>query len=344
MKLSGIDRYLWVCIIVVALHLIVGVWASAIYPMPIGQDYKWHRSLVQAIVERGPSAIVDRVFLSAGEMPYPPLYHFLFVLPVYLGYQDLFGRILQVFLFSATLSVLILVAYRWGGGSYYAMCTALFLASGVGFWDRGFQVAPQGFEMLFLAVAIWAFLGEHPVAFVLSALGMVYMHAPVAWILLAPFFVLVLLFRAKESCWILSLFGIFLGSIPLAMFLAPYAVSATVKHSGLLSAQKAFMYSRPILFTVLYLGPAFILTAHFLLRLRWHKLWDLHKLMAVLAVSLLALLPLWADRALGYAVMPLSFLIPFAMGESKRGWMLVVVAFAVWGVLVKFLMVPVMDV
>lgn len=282
--------------------------------------------------------------LRAGEMPYPPLYHFLFVLPVYLGYQDLVGRFLQVFLFSATLSVLVLVAYRWGGGSYYAMCAALFMASGVGFWDRGFQVAPQGFEMLFLAVTIWAFLGDHPRAFVMSALGMVYVHAPVAWVLLAPFFVLVLLFRVRGARWIFPLYGVFLGSIPLAVYLAPYAVGAVLRHSQVLSAQKGFMFSHPALFTVLYLGPSFVVTAHFLLKLRWRKLGDLDKLMAVLAVSLLALVPLWADRALGYAVIPLSFLLPFAMGRLGRGWMLPVFAFAAWGVLVKFLMVPFMDV
>jgi len=335
------DRFSWVCIFVVVIHLFITGWASAIHPVPVGQDFRWHMNLSRDLAAGNFSAFVSDGVAMNG-MPYPPLFHLVFVVPVWLGGEALFGRFLQFLLFPATLGIFILIAHRWRG-SEFAMYVALFLSAGTGFFDRGFQVIPQAFELLLLGLALWFFLEER---FSLSLIAIALMfgfHAPVSWILALPFIVLGLVFHVRGlRSDVVFPWWIFLVSVPLMMFLAPFAFDAVSTHTGILSEQKAFALSRPLIFAVSYTGPVFFFGLPFLLRLRWRSMDLLDHFMALLAVAMLSLIPLWPDRVPTYIVIPLAFLIPSALGERRNDFFPVAIVFAGIGLLAKFLLVPLM--
>lgn len=316
--------------VLIALSFLLSISISLTYPVPIAQDFHFHITLAK-LYAQGENALFHEEALRANNMPYPPLFHLLFVPFIWLGCHMEFGRFLQCLFYPLALTATTYLVYK-NQGSRQALYCGLLLLSSIAFSDRSRQVIPQAIDMILFPLSVHFFLKGKLTRFTVVSLLMIYTHGLIALLLFLPFVLHELIAHkpptydqiiVRKSRSFYVLLTAFL-SFPIIALSLVFLLPGLHHHlGGIQNAQEAAILQNPVGFTFPYLGPAMCLLSPFLVKVFFQlkNLDDLHKMAVYTLLSLTPMILFWPDRFLTYITMPLAILISQAVSSVKRPWL-----------------------
>lgn len=252
-------------------------------------------------------------------MPYPPLFHFLLLPSVALNVYDPFIRFLEILSYPCALLLAMILAKRYGKGTFHAVIVGLALIGSAAYLDLAFQIRPETLDAFLWLALTFAFLSEKKWLQITSGILGAYSHGLAS---LAVNGGQILFKGNKRTILIISL-----ATLPIALLSMFYVVPMFSKWVGVpVSSQARMFLTDWPAFTFSYLGAlSLALPIVFWQLYKWKTQTLLTKLSLVTLASSLLLLPIWYDRYYHYAAIPLAFCLgDFATSHKK----LAVVIFA----------------
>src|SRR4030042_847085 len=192
---------------------------------PMAEDVTFHLKIAKGYYE----GKTVREVLDETKIPYPPLFHYILMIGIWLRIPVLFPLIIQVFLYPfALLSTGLLVKkyLSWG----HAIVVLLLLIGSWGFMDRAIQVQPQAFDMILFPFSVYSFLEKKKLAFIASNSVMFYCHSYYGLLLFGSFCMYFLMRR--KGFWMLVMSGmtfipLISMTVPVLMDKVEYTINTT---------------------------------------------------------------------------------------------------------------------
>lgn len=298
------DRLKMTAFLLVGSAFTLALATSLTYTVPIGWDIHFHYRVAEAW-SRGEVGMWSEIVLKVNRVPYPPLFHLLLVPFLWLHLEYEFTRFLQAVFYP--LAILTSTWLMWRhNGKQAGTITAMLLLSSTALIDGAFQVKPQSIEIIMLPVATHFLLEKKQLPFILVSTLLIYTHGLASVAVLGGLFVYGLFNRWKKET-----LAIALASIPIIIPSIAFMAQAIQKWgpTGDNPQERGF-WTNPLIFTVWYIGP---LVAGFAVALynvwKWRRLERFDKTSTLTLLSMTLMLPLWADRWLQYATVPLAYLL-----------------------------------
>jgi hypothetical protein len=299
-------KYLVILSIIILISFALMLSISITYQRPVGDDI-WFHLRISRLYAEGKNAMFESV--GTNSFPYPPLFHLIFVPFILIGLEIPFATLLQVIFYP--LAMITVAWLMWKKvGRISAIFTILLLLSSFSFFDRTAQVTPQAFDMIFMPLAVYFFFNKRTLPFLASFGVMVYSHAPISFLLFAPFLLYSLMYKENRRMVYISL-ALMIPLILISIAFIP--TTLTSSQQGIWSIQnpqEAMILENPLQF-LLYMG---ILPSIFI-PLAYYYVSDKRKKTGFdkfVILWLLFLLPMgifWIDRLASYIIVPLSILI-----------------------------------
>lgn len=313
------DKWTFGSLLVILLMFAYGCAVAILYTYPIGADIHFH-IYVANYYAHGENGMFSPYVMAINRFPYPPIFHLLFVPSIWLGIQLEFAKVLQIILYTATITTSIYLM-RNQRGKEAALLTGLLLLSCIGYWDRTLQAIPQTFDMLLFPLILQAYLTKKTWHYLLLSGLIIYAHGPAAIALIGGTALLgIMQKRWKQTAILIAII------LPIILVSLPYYQGAMTSWSGGDDTpQETNFLGNPLLFTYAFvglLGMGFVPFIQKLQPSKWHLSTDLEKLSILTIISLLPMLILWPDRLLaGYIQLPLAYLLVSVVSvwKSKEG-------------------------
>lgn len=320
------DKWNILIIILVVSASSLTITVSLRYATPIGWDLpRFHMKVIEEYAN-GRNGMFAPIVMKLNGIPYPPLFHLLFVPSFWLGIEYQFARFLQALLLPCTL-----IAAMWlikiHSGKEASVYCGMFLLGSLGFMDRLLQAIPQSLDFLLFPIVVNAYLQRKCKILVLTSLAMIYNHGFVALVFLGGIAFLAIVEKRKNEL-------VQVGSLAVPVLLPSFIflLSALNKWSGFgeTPQEKAFI-GNPLAFTATFLG---LLTFGFALVIylalfKRRDLTQIDKISILTLVSLLIMLPIWIDRWYGYVTLPLAFLLSRGLAKLQTYWKLILIPFII---------------
>lgn len=279
--------------------------ATIITPVPLGVDFFFHLEVAKVWASGG-NGMFSEIVMRINRFPYPPLFHLLLVPSIWLGDPYVFGRILQVILFSGSLALVVKLVKRYDG-ERAALFSGLLLLSNVAFVDSAIQARPQSLVILLMPVLLMAYLEDHPWPFALIGLAMFHTHGLAG---LSMIYSLTFKKWAKDGRWGTALTVAGILAVPLLVISIWYMGGALTTWAGATeSAQERALRSEPFGFTLAYMGPLLLGFPCLIKALKnWRTESEYVKAISTMLLGSMVMFPIWGDRWLQYSAIPLACL------------------------------------
>lgn len=293
-------------------YLVLIGMATYTTPIPIGADVHFHIDVARIWAAGGNGMFSDIVF-QINRFPYPPLFHWIVAPSVWFNLEFLWCRLLQI-VFSVGCFVATMLLVQRHVNSKAAAFTGLLLLSSFGFTDGTIQARPQSLDMLLIPIALHFFLSYSNKKFGLSTIALVWNHGVAALSNLWTLF----LYGFKRRKWWQTFMITALLVAPILFFSVFYSQGALSTWSGHTETwQEYLVFQAPIIMIPFYAGASLMGYIFIGLGLwKWKQLSDVEKTLIISFVGLTVMIPLWADRFMQYATIPLSCIA--AIGFSKK--------------------------
>jgi len=280
---------------------------------PLGADVHFHLDIAE-VYSRGQNGMFSKTVFNVIGFPYPPIFHLLLTPSVWLNLEFAWTRTLQVFLgFGCYLSVIALM--KSYANTKTATITALALLGSFGFTDGTIQARPQTLDMLLLPWALHFFLSNKNRNFGLATIVLAWNHGVAA--LSGVWTLLFCKLKQKNVKAFLATSLAVSPIILLTLIYLPNALSTWGGHTE--TTQEILIFSNPFYMIPVYSGASLIgWVFAFYGLFRWSRISDFSKALILSLFGLTVLIPLWADRFLQYASIPLCCLIGLYLSEHRR--------------------------
>ncbi len=139
----------------------------------IGDDFRFHLNAAE-IYARGENALLDKEILDSFGGPYPPLFHLFLAIFVKLGIEMQAATFLQVIFYPLVLLSAAFLVWK-KKGILAAAFTIILMFTSIALFDRA-QVIPQSIDMILFPLAVFFFLGDKKVPFIILMTIMIYSH------------------------------------------------------------------------------------------------------------------------------------------------------------------------
>lgn len=301
-------------LIALALALVLAI--SLVYTVPVGWDPYYHLEIAR-IWARGEVGMTSSFVMNSIGYPYPPLFHFILVLGVWLKNEFLYIRILQSFFYPLGLGLSMWLMRKHVDPKSALFCGILLMSS-IAYFDRLFEAIPQALDMILYPVVMHFFLTKRKIPFIIVCTLMIYNHSVAAILLLSGLFVLTVTEKRNDSFWIGTL------SLPILIPSAIFLPQAWLfwGQDPINTQQELAFWRNPGFFSAWYLGalfPSLFLALYYALNKLQQKLepfspprklsldrFDKANLLTI--ASLIPMIIPWPDRFLCYVTMPLAYL------------------------------------
>jgi len=312
-------------ILVFSLGFSLSSLASITTSSPIAVDFFFHLDVAR-VWSVGQNGMFCDFVMNINHFPYPPVFHWLLVPSVWLNIEYLFGRVLQVILFSGTLAATMILVYKQDGVSG-SLFTGMLLLSNIAFIDSNIQARPQSLSMLLLPMMIQLYLSKNRLGFIISSVVMVYTHSIASLSLIYG----LALHKLKEKKWLRSIFL-------LGLLVSPILITSVIYGSGALtrwgehsdSDQEELIWTSPFTFVPLYMGSLLLgFPCFFMALIKWKDQTEYVKTLCLILAGSVIMIPIWADRWLQYISVPLACLAANWLTKRKRSEILFILPFMV---------------
>ncbi len=283
---------------------------------PNGTDFYYHLKYAEKYAN-GQMALFDPQLMENNKGPYPPLFHLLLAIPVFLGFGIQFGALLQAILYPLVLLSTAFLVFKLGGLKPAAF-TAVVLLSAVAFFDRGGQVTPQSVDVIFMPIAAFAFFKRKELLFLVSTAVMAYSHAPYSFLLLAPF----LLYAFWKNFNKNAVFKAVAVSLPIALLVLWFLPSMLSAAGGVNTTQEQLIYHDPF-YLLAFIGPplfvVFLISVFYFFKRKEAAVPDeengLKQFGLLWLACLTPLLLVFPDRFASYAAQPIAVFSGLVLGR-----------------------------
>lgn len=306
------DRALLVCVMLVCYAFILSASAVLSVAGPIGSDTYWHLYISGMIADGHPDHALNYI-LQENKFPYGAgisLFHFAEVPLILSGQPLLFVRLLEILFMPVTFASVLWLVYKHGGGSAPAAITGITLLGGWAFMDGALQVRPESIDLLLYPITAAALLTYKKKTFLAAALITVYSHGVAA---LSVIYGLAAN-KLKDKQWTKTLLLALILIAPVIILSCFYVGGAFEKWGGAPpqeNPQEYEFWTTPLTFIPIYCGSMLLGVPFLFKRARG----NLETLLLYGLAGSLVMLPIWPDRWLHYASIPLS--IYAGIGISK---------------------------
>jgi hypothetical protein len=289
---------------------------------PVGADIQFHLDITRAYL-RGENGMFAPFVLEINRMPYPPITHLILLPFLALNVSDGFIRFLQILSYPCALLLAMVLAKRYGKGTFHAIIVGLALIGSAAYLDLTFQIRPETLDAFLWLGLTFAFLSERKWLQIASGILGAYSHGLAS---LAVNGGQLLYGRNKRTILIVTF-----ACLPIVLISIFYIVPMFTKWAGVPASSQArmFLTDWPA-FTFSYLGALSLgLPVVFWQIKEWKTQILLAKLSIITLASSLLLLPIWYDRYYHYATIPLAFCLgDFAVSHKKLA--MVIMAFIIY--------------
>jgi hypothetical protein len=306
------DRALLVCVMLVCYAFFISVSAVLSVAGPIGSDTYWHLHISGMIAVGHPDHALQYI-LQENKFPYGvgiSIFHFAEVPLIWSTQPLLLVRVLELLFMPVTFVLTLWLVYKHGGGSAPAAITGITLLGGWAFMDGTLQVRPESIDLILYPVIVAALLTYKKKTFLLSTLTVVYSHGIAALSVIYGLAVS----KLRDKNWTRTILLALLLIAPVIIVSCFYVGGAFQKWGGAPpqeNPQEYEFWTTPLTFIPMYCG-SMLLGVPFLFKRDRCKL---ETLLLYGLVGSLVMLPIWPDRWLHYASIPLS--IYAGIGISK---------------------------
>lgn len=329
-------KYLAILVFLSGFFLVLG--ASIVTPSPLGSDVFYHLELAEEW-SRGENAMLGYFNMVHNHTPYFPVLHWLIVPSIWVGFENIFVRLLQVIFFSGTLGGLMWLVYKYVGAkaSFYSGLTLLSSPAFIG--DSIIQVKPSSLATLLLIPMIYFFIEDKRKEYIITSIINVY-----TWSFASLSFVYgLLLYKIRDRKWFYAGLVFLLLLVPFFYYVLQYSdFSAMLSRwgnevgtLGVMMSPKLAIIQNPF-FLFLYLGsPALGLFCLVWCVYKWKSLPKHTKAVCVILLSSLPLVILWVDRWVQVSSILLTFLFSDWLSRRKGfvyGFVLtfLILGFSLW--------------
>jgi len=289
---------------------------------PVGADIQFHLDIVRTYL-RGENGMFAPFVLDINRMPYPFLFHVLLLPSVALNLYDPFIRLLEVLSYPCALLFSMVLAKRYGKGTFHAVIVGLALIGSAAYLDLTFQIRPETLDAFLWLGLTFAFLSERKWLQITSGILGAYSHGLASLAVNGG----QLLFKGNKR----TILIVTLACLPIVLISIFYIAPMFMKWAGVPASSQArmFLTDWPA-FTFSYLGAlSLALPVVFWQIKEWKTQTLLTKLSIVTLTSSLLLLPIWYDRYYHYATIPLAFCLgDFACSHKKLA--IIILAFTIY--------------
>ncbi len=311
----------WQILLIFALAFSVTLYAGIMFH-PVGADIQFHLDIARAYL-RGENGMFAPFVLEINKMPYPPVTHLLLLPSVALNLYDPFIRFLEILSYPCALLFSMVLAKRYGKGTFHAVIVGLALIGSAAYLDLTFQIRPETLDAFLWLGLTFAFLSDRKWLQVASGILGAYSHGLAS---LAVNGGQILYGRNKRTLLIVTL-----ASLPIVLISIFYIVPMFSKWAGVpVSSQARMFLTDWPAFTFSYLGALSLALPIVIYQVyKWKTQTLLTKLSLVTLASSLLLLPIWYDRYYHYASIPLALCLgDFAVSHKKLA--LIILAFTIY--------------
>lgn len=311
----------WQILSIFLLAFSVTLYAGIVFH-PVGADIQFHLEIARTYLH-GENGMFAPFVMEINRMPYPFFFHFMLLPSVALNLYDGFIRFLQILSYPCALLFAMVLAKRYGKGTFHAVIVGLALIGSAAYLDLTFQIRPETLDAFLWLGLTFAFLSERKWLQITSGILGAYSHGLAS---LAVNGGQILYGRNKRTILIVTL-----ACLPIVLISLFYVVPMFSKWVGVpVSSQARMFLTDWPAFTFSYLGALSLgLPVVFWQIKEWKTQTLLTKLSIVTLASSLLLLPIWYDRYYHYAAIPLAFCLgDFACSHKKLA--MVIMAFIIY--------------
>lgn len=311
----------WQILLIFALAFSVTLYAGIMFH-PVGADIQFHLDIVRVYL-RGENGMFAPFVLEINRMPYPPITHLLLLPFLALNISDGFIRFLQILSYPTALLLSMMLAKRYGKGTFHAVIIGLALIGSAAYLDLTFQIRPETLDAFLWLGLTFAFLSDRKWLQIASGVLGAYSHGLASLAVNGG----QLLYRGSKRTIII----VTLACLPIVLLSIFYVVPMFSKWMGVpVSSQARMFLTDWPAFTFSYLGAlSLALPIVFWQVYKWKSQTLLTKLSLVTLASSLLLLPIWYDRYYHYAAIPLALCLgDFAVSHKKLAF--IILAFVIY--------------
>jgi hypothetical protein len=301
--------WLIITMLVIASAFAITILIMSSVALPIGADYFWHMNIAR-LIAKGDFAAAWNAPMTENLFPYGILlFQSLLSLTVLSGNPMLIGKILDIILMPTTLTLTLLLVYRHGGGAKPAALTGIVLLGGWAFMDGAIQVRPESLDLLLYPVIMMALISLKKKTFIAISILTIYSHGVAA---LGVIYGLAVN-KLRDKQWRKTIITATILITPIIIVSLIYAQGAIHKWTTPTGTQADLFWKQPLIFIPTYSGA----TLTGLLFLFRRNKTELESLVTWGFIGSLIMLPLWPDRFLQYASLPLAILAGLGIARTK---------------------------
>jgi hypothetical protein len=258
------------------------------------------------IYARGENALFNQEFLKAFGGPYPPLFHLFLAIFVKLGIIMQAAVLLQIIFYPLILLSTAFLVWK-KKGILAAAFTIVLMFTSIALFDRA-QVIPQSIDMILFPFAIFFFLENKKVPFIVLMTIMIYSHGYFPLLLLLAVALFSFIEKKNQKAVIITA----ILSLPLILLCLKYIPSYLTART-----ETNFLLADP-LFILSYFGIALTLflplgLIYFFIERK--NLDELDKISIYWLLATLLLAFKFPDRMASYAAVPASIIISRMLGK-----------------------------
>lgn len=280
---------------IVLITFILTVMIAVTTRLPMAEDISFHLEIAKDYYQgRSMSEVMEET-----KIPYPPLFHYILLIGIWLKIPLLFPLMIQVFLYPLALLSVGLVSKKCLSWKH-SVLIVLFLIGSWGFMDRTIQVQPQAFDMILFPLSVYFFLEKKKIMFILNSAVMFQIHSYYSLVLFSAFCLYFLFRRKNIDIIVISLvtfIPVLLMTYPALLEKFDYTMATTE------SQEKA---TKNPMFILLYLGSMSVFAIPALFTADYKDDFLFLVLCWLIVLSILFILLL--DRWITYITLPLSIL------------------------------------
>jgi hypothetical protein len=313
----------------IALALLYTTTLALTQGINIGVDVYFHLRITESWAS-GHLGMFAPLVMQVNHSPYPPLFHFLLVPGIWMGLEIQWVTWVQVLFMPLAVASFMFLAYKLYGATL-AFYAGFLVLGCTAYLDRVVQPQPQALDFILLPLAFYGFLFLKRKGYVVASVLMVWNHGLASLSALGG----TLLGYLQRRDWKVIIAFLIGSSVILALTLVYLIPTLSHFQSATVNTQEWDFWHLP-LFVPFYLG---FLIIGFPIAIYRTFQWTtnrkyvsaIDKLSLLTIASTAIMIPIWADRWIQYASIPLALLllsqVNSAGQKARMLWFMAIIFF-----------------